>query len=185
MTANWPDDPGPAYSKYLSYIPMDRLNKAPIITINSFKNDDYNSVSVRLSLLRADEGAGDTLKAGVYVDSDQGPGEAVWGKYYDPATVNSAPVISMSADPLSFDKHYISSATSKIPLDLPTAKAILGDVAPDPSRYQYRYMGRLNQAPVVKAMYGGSDENSAISVDTCEMSLNIYAADEMLRKYQK
>lgn len=184
MTANWPDDAGPAYSKYLSKIPTDRLNKAPVITINYYKNPEYDSVSVRLADMAADEGAGNSLKAGISYDEEKAPDVSKWGAYYDPETVNEAPHIDLYTSPLSFEKHAVSIVQTTVPCSIPTAKALLGDIEPDPTTYEARYEGRLNKAPYVKVMYRTSDEDSGVSVDTTFAPLNMVAASEILSKYR-
>lgn len=185
MTANWSDDTGPAYSKYLSNIPMDRLNKAPMITINKFSNKEYNSVSVRLAQMEADVGAGDSLKAGIEIDDEPAPPVSVWGKYYDPATVHEAPFISLNGSSrMPYEKHSISIVQTTAPLSISTAKEILGGTPPDPALYESRYSDYLNKAPVVTICYGDSDETSRVAIESIPQPLNIPAAEAILSQYR-
>lgn len=185
MSANWPDDTGPAYEKYLSRFPMDRLNKAPVITINQYPDPAYNSVSVRLGDMLTDIGEGDSLKAGVVIDEEQPPAQSKWEKYYDPATVNEAPFISIyGSSNLPMDKHAICWVQTTVPVSLPTARVLLGDVEPDPELYEDKYIGRLNIAPIVQLDYNSSDDDSIVSVENVYQPLNIVAANAILSQYK-
>lgn len=179
------DEQGPATSKYLSCIPVDRLNKAPVITINAFSNPDLNSVSVRLADLYADQGAGNTLKAGVCIDDEAGPDESKYAAYYPPETLHEAPVISIysSADGLPYSKWGVSIAQTPVPTRLDVAKVILGDVPPRPELYP-KYVLKPNMAPDISVTYGSSDENSNIIVDMNTQFLPMAAAAEILAKYR-
>ena len=185
MSANWPDDKGPAYEKYLSRFPMDRLNKAPLITINQFPDPAYNSISVRLGDMLTDIGEGNSLKAGVVIDDEQPPAQSKWEKYYDPATVNEAPFISIyGSSNLPMQKHAVCWIQTTVPISLPTARVLLGDVEPDPKLYEDKYAGRLNMIPVIQMNYNTSNDDSTVSVESVYEPLNVVAADLILSQYQ-
>lgn len=174
----------PPTSKYLSLIPVDRLNKAPVITINAFSNPEYNSVSVRLADLFDDEGAGDSLKAGIKIDDEPAPDQSKWAAYYPPETVNEAPVISIysGADKLPFTKWGMCIAQTVIPTRLDEAKKLLGDVPPDPLNY-LRYIP-TNLAPDISVNYGTSAEDSTVTIDVNEQFGSQAAVDVIFAKYR-
>lgn len=180
------DPEGPPFSKYLSLIPPDRLNKAPIISINAFSNPDFNSISVSLADMRADQGAGDSLKAGVSPNDELPPPEEKYADYYDPATLNEAPFISMygEASGLSFDQHAVCIVQTTVPTSIPTARELLGDAPPDPKLYEIRYQGRLNMAPQVSVNFGTCNDDSTVNVDYNFQPLPMTAASEILSKYR-
>lgn len=189
MTANWPDDNGPAYSKYLSNIPLDRLNKAPVIVINSYANQDHNSVSVRMADLRADEGAGETLRSAaigiVNENEEAGPPEWKWAPFYDPATVNQAPVISMAGgDTLPARLHHLCIIQREVPTSIAKGRAILDGPYPDPAAFALRFEGRLNMAPAVQIDAAAVGDEAAVSVETAFYGLNLVAANEILSKFR-
>lgn len=174
---------GPAFVKYLSRIPVSRLNKAPIITISKFPNADYNSISVRLADLAADEGAGNSLKAGISLQGEHAPDTSKWERYYRPESVNAAPMISMYGRGEAYSKHYLSVVPMEVPLRMDEAKKILGDVEPDRALYEKRYEGRLNMAPHVYVQYT-EGKKGGVSVEMTNEPLNLPAAQYILNKYR-
>ncbi|CDF40776.1 unnamed protein product [Chondrus crispus] len=156
----------PPTSKYLSFIPVDRLNKAPVITINNFSNEQVNSVSVRLADFFRDEGAGNSVKAGVKIDDEKAPDESKWAKYYDPQTVNEAPIISIysSVDDLPYTKWGVSIIQTVVPTRLDEGRKLLGDVPPNPDSYK-EYIPNTNMAPDITVSLGATDEQSNVTVD--------------------
>lgn len=185
MTANWPDDDGAPYTKFLSFIPPDRLNKAPVITINAFPNEEYNGVGVRLADMAADGAAGDAIKAGIPPPLEGSPAaESLYSKYYDPATVNEAPLVSVfgsAADPNKCGFAVIQCAT---PLRINESAEILEEL-PEEGMYSRFKPDRLNKAPEVRAIRGATLEESVVAVDTVYQPLNLAAAEVILNQYRR
>lgn len=185
MTANWPDDTGPAYSKFLPFIPQDRLNKAPIITINSFSNSDYNSVSVRLADMRADEGAGESLRAGVVPNTEPGPSPALWGKFFDPATVHEAPIISINgrAGDYPLASYSLSVTMTPVPTRLTDGQALL-DPLPDPTLYLNRYVGRMNEAPDIVFSQKSDSGEGVVYLNNASVSVSAIQAAQIFSQFE-
>lgn len=185
-----PDVNGPSLSSYLQFIPADRLNKAPVISINSFKNDEYNNVSITMPVLPADVAEGDAVRLSTEtVDEylERVPDKSKYEKYYDPATVNEAPIISIAqASGLSPDQWSVSLTMSTIFPTVDQAQTILGnDTPPSPALYPAYTEDRLNIAPAFTIVPSDGDEPGYIGLESVNTPLNSYAAQYILDTYRK
>lgn len=197
-----PDLEGPNTSKYLQFIPPDRLNKAPMITLNSFNNAEYNNISIMMPTLPRDIAEGDSVKQTAVADVDEEyvddvPSSSKWAKYYPVDTVNQAPLISInyskSATPEQSGILLVDAATVFPTVDL--AKEILGkDVVPDPQLYpaftkeEDNGGMRLNKAPfftIVAPEQTGLNEDGYVSMESTNMPLDTHAAELILNTYRK
>jgi hypothetical protein len=181
---------GPATSKYLSQIPIDRLNKAPMITINRIPGatDEYNSVSVALVDMARDEAAGNALKAGICIDDalvNDAPPQSKYAKYYPQPTLHEAPFISFSDGGTERTRSMAIIQTS-VKTSMVDAKAVLGDgVPPSPMLYRAFDNGKLNQAPCCEANRGPSDEQSVVAAPYTTIPLDYVGASLIFKKYRK
>lgn len=188
MCARTPGDASASPSKYSQYINASRLNKAPLISVNNYPNKDYNYVSVSLATLPTDIGAATTLLAGVAGAETYAPsaGPDVWGAYYDAATINTAPFISIAGSDKDASKCAVAVAMYEVPLQKNVPKAILeasGDADPDAGRaVMYR---RPAKVPVIKAVDGGDDYKSQVSIEFPIAYPNLAAAEAILNQYRK
>lgn len=189
MGASIPDPTGPNTTKYLQFIPADRLNKAPIITLNSFKDPHYNSVSVSMPQLPTDLAAGENLKIGVdtFISSEPAPPSSKYSKFYNLDTIHQAPCVSITySGEDSHTRPAVCISMTGTPLRVGEARNLLetvggAGIAPDPKLYEpFLEANRLNVAPVVKA----DRVDSFLEVENVNMPLNLYAANMILEKYR-
>lgn len=184
-----PDPTGPATQKYLQFIDTDRLNKAPVITINQFKNSDYNSISLSLPILNANIANGDNEKAGVdtFISDDSVPAPSKYAKYYDPKTLHEAPDISVYFHGDSYMQPTVSVSQSETPLRVEMAKEILDNYAGNtplgPSLYPDFTEDRINKAPVL-TISDTNESDRRVEIESVNMPLNIFDAELILAKYR-
>lgn len=184
-TANFPEDAAAPYTKYLQFIPPGRLNKAPIITLNSYPDEFYNNISIRWTDAVADQSAAATLTAGLDISDEKPQPESVWGKYYDPETVNMAPYISLSGSAdQSADTQYVFLVNTVVPTNVNDGKAILDGAPPDPAIYVLPFWGRLNEAPFVSVSGPEESDKPSVSDEMVPVGLNTYAAEQILATYR-
>lgn len=183
MTANWPDDTSAPYTKYLSQIPMDRLNKAPFISMIDVPDTDYNSMSMSLNTIAPDESAAASLLAGIYVDEEEAPSSDIWGKYYDPETVNEAPIITMVGDKdLPYERQYVCVLQSQVKTSITDAWSILDPPPPTELMYGAKYKNRFNKAPYIQVFEPTADSEGSVVVENVTVALNIFNASKIQRK---
>lgn len=169
---------------------MDRLNKAPMISITNIPGDSdaYNGISVQLADMRADEGAGESLRGGVDIDESlmgSAPDPSKYSKYYPVETLHEAPLISLTDGGTDL-KRSLSIIQCETPTSIENAKVVLGDVDPDPMLFSaYTSKGQLNAAPFVQATYVSSDDDSAVSSDYATIPLDYAGAELIFKKYRK
>lgn len=180
---------GPDTRKYLSYIPVDRLNKAPLISVNAIPgpSDAYNSVSVQLVDMPRDEAAGDSLKAGVYVDPsliDDAPAPAKYEKYFPRETLHEAPLISIQDGGTDL-KRSMLIVQCEIPTSIVEAEAVKGDgVPPNPMLYSKMDNPTLNKAPCVEVLQGETEEGSVVQTPFATIPLDYVGASIIFNKYK-
>lgn len=180
---------GPDTSKYLSQIPIDRLNKAPMISITKIPGptDAYNSISVSLVDMARDESAGNSLKAGVFVDEalvGDAPPPSAYEKYYPQATLHEAPLISLCDGGTELTRS-MAIIQCEAPTSMVDAEAMLGDgVPPSPVLYRAFDNEKLNQAPCCEANRGPSDDESVVAAPFTSIPLDMVGASVILNKYR-
>lgn len=204
MCARTPGDTAAPPSKYAQFISPDRLNKAPMISLGSFPNEEANYISVSLNTVRAEESAAASLKGyeNGHNPSDSGQADpALWSQYYDPATVNQAPFIFICGQATGvgnfMNKLSIGLSMKAVPLQVrlpadilandpkpslpwrPTNMAMTGALMPYSN-------GKPNWAPAISM----ADLNDPFGKDTVgvamEPCIGIPAAAEyILKKYRK
>lgn len=192
-TANFPADVAAPYGKYLQFLPPGRVNKAPVITINNVGNEAHNSVDVRLADLVADQSAAATMLAGLHPSSEKAPAAALWSRYYDPETVNEAPLISMNggAD-MQARWQYVCVVQTTVPTNEDAGAAILASAPLDPDHLavrtrienDYRAAGRLDMAPYVSVTSPSPPDSGSVKSEDAIVGLNLYAAKQILAQYR-
>lgn len=174
---------GPPLSSYLSRIPLDRLNKAPVITLNAYPNADFNNITVRLADMARDEFAGETLRAGVVVDATPAPAPEKYEKYYPLSTLHEAPLISLE-DGGTDNKRSLFIVQTTVPTSIANGKILLGDgVAPKPALYAAFDGPDLNKAPYPQIFANGDD--SVAYSESATVALDYAGAELILKKYRK
>lgn len=188
MCARIPGDTAAAPSKYNQYIDATRLNKAPLITINAFPNQDYNNVTVSLATLTADEGAAASVakpKGHNPAGSEQAD-SSLWSKYYDVNTVNTAPYVRVMQRPGEF---AVGITMTEVPLQVNASQDILdGSIVralPVPIDDVKVTLRADNKAPVIILEDRGDPMGAdSASVAMVEQPLNLAAAEYILQLYR-
>lgn len=181
----------PSPSLYLSSIPIDRLNKAPLIQITTIPGTgEHNYISVELVDMARDEGAGETVRAGASGMCDPSltgaaPSPALYSTYYPQETLHEAPMISLvdGGTELTRSMTIIQCET---PTSIANGEAVLGDgVPPNPLSFSKMNNATLNQAPHCEALRGASDEESTVNMPMHYVPLDYVGAVNILNKYRK
>jgi hypothetical protein len=181
---------GPDTSKYLSFIPLDRLNKAPMISITRIPNSNgsCDSVSVSLVDMARDESAGTTLKAGVKVDPElvsAAPSPGKYASYYPQETLHEAPYISITDRGTDLTR-TLTIVQAAVPTSMTAGAEILAGPPADPIAYRFfDTPSRLNKAPIVQATYVTSNWDSAVSAVSSTIPLDYAGAELILSKYRR
>lgn len=179
---------GPPHDKYLSRIPIDRLNKAPMITVTNVPGigDAHNSIRVALVDMARDEAAGETLRAGVYVDpalEGAAPAPSKYEEYYPRDTLHEAPIISVQNGGTD-NSRSVSVIQASVKTSMIWAELMLGDgIAPDPAACMWMEGPMMNKAPFAQVIEAG-DKSVAYSEDAT-VPLDYIGANIILNKYRK
>ncbi len=186
MCARTPGDESAAPSKYSQYISGSRLNKAPLITMNSFADENCSNISVSLVELHTDLGAAASLLAGEgwAPPREAGPDPSLYSKYYDPATVNRAPFVTVSGSAKKYKMCAISVAMLDVPLRVNLPQAIL-----DQNLGGSEYISIMEGLPIAPEIQlidkKDSDAKNVVNVSFPVQPLNLVGAQVILNKYRK
>lgn len=181
MCARTPGDTAAAPSKYAQWIDSSRLNKAPMITLNAFPNEEYNNVSVALTTLQADQAAAAQIsvtKGHCPTDSGQAD-SSKWESHYSKETVNSAPFVFVNgsaSDPLSC---AVGVTMTQVPLQVEVPQNILDMPVGASAQVDALTMGN-SFAPDIMLNQVGDNVQFAMT----QVPLNPAAAEYILKKYQ-
>ncbi len=198
MCARTPGDENPNPSLYSQYIDSSRLNKAPILTINNFGNEDYNSVGLELKTLARDLPAAASLK----VDVDRGhartgPTQAnptLWSKYYSASDVNKAPFVFVNGSYDRANDCAVGVAFTDVPLQVDAPQQILdsivqlenSDAAPLADKGSLMPNAGDNMAPIITLNdRGDPDGADSVGLEMVDIGLNEFVAESLLKKYRR
>lgn len=194
MCAVTPGDSTANRSKYAAFIDSSRLNKAPIININAFPNEDYNYVSVEMQVIRAEEYAAASFPkpAGHDPKDASRASEDKWAAHFDPKTVNTAPFIHI-IDGKSDKQRGIGVSWNEVALQVNVPEAILGSTlipvfGPVAKSYgsKSKSSSISDLAPEISISGKGDDPygSDSVSVAMVKQPLNLYNAELILKKYR-